>query len=57
MKTPLLLNLVWAGVAGAAFYTGYKLNSAGDSGESAQSKIRPVAVGPASSSVGTGSKM
>jgi hypothetical protein len=27
MKTPVILNLVWAGVAGAAFYTGMKYNS------------------------------
>ena len=56
MKTPLLLNLVWAGVAGAAFYTGYKLNTSGESNEAAQSKIRPVAGSLAGGPVGSGSK-
>ncbi len=55
MKTPLILNLVWAGVAGAAFYTGYKLNTAGDS-ENAQTKPRAVAGSVGSSIVGNGSK-
>ncbi len=55
MKTPLILNLVWAGVAGAAFYTGYKLNTAGDVTDTTQSKLRPVA-GATGSSIGTGSK-
>jgi hypothetical protein len=31
MKTPVILNLVWAGVAGAAFYTGMKFNSSDSS--------------------------
>ena len=55
MKTPLVLNLVWAGVAGAAFYTGYKLNAAGDS-ENSQPKTRTVAGSVGSSIVGNGSK-
>src|SRR5687768_5487726 len=56
MKTPLILNLVWAGAAGAAFYTGYKLSTPGDANESAQSKIRPVASSLPGSPFGTGNK-
>lgn len=41
MNKPLVLNLVWAGVAGAAFYTGMKLNN-GEDAAAASSKNRPV---------------
>jgi len=41
MNKPLILNLVWAGVAGAAFYTGMKLNSSGEN-TGGSTKIRPV---------------
>src|SRR5688572_33486922 len=41
MKTPLILNLVWAGIAGAAFYTGYKLNSESE-GNATSSKGTPA---------------
>src|SRR6185436_3507768 len=44
MKTPLILNLVWAGVAGAVFYTGYKLNSASGEKEAASGLKCPAAV-------------
>jgi hypothetical protein len=46
MKTPVILNLVWAGVAGAAFYTGMKINGSDDSKNGASKNIsvaNPVA--------------
>jgi|GEM_PF-296066 len=52
MKTPLILNLVWAGVAGAAFYTGYKLNADGD--KDAGSKSTPVIAKNTTGPVGAG---
>ncbi len=45
MKKPLVLNLVWAGVAGAAFYTGMKFNGPGEAKTGAKN-ITPVAAAP-----------
>ncbi|HEX2749302.1 MAG TPA: hypothetical protein VHM91_14940 [Verrucomicrobiales bacterium] len=42
MKTPVILNLVWAGVAGAAFYTGMKFSNSDGSKNSGQKNISAV---------------
>ena len=54
MKTPVILNLVWAGVAGAAFYTGWKLSPASDSSASGQSKKTNIQAGATPLGAGTG---
>lgn len=52
MKTPLVLNLVWAGVAGAAFYTGMKFTGSDDA-KSAGSKSLSTMNAPLAGSGGS----
>jgi hypothetical protein len=56
MKTPLILNLVWAGVAGAAFYTGLKLQNSDGAKETGQQKIRSAVTGSGVGGVAGGAK-
>jgi uncharacterized membrane protein YgcG len=46
MPKPLIINLVWAGVAGAAFTTGYLIKSPGDGKDANASALRTIANAP-----------
>lgn len=48
MSKPLILNLVWAGVAGAAFTAGYFIKSPGDNKDASSSTVRAIADKPGS---------
>src|SRR5262245_16702617 len=52
MKTPLVLNLVWAGVAGAAFYVGGKF-AGSDDGKNAGTKALSTVNAPLAGSGGS----
>jgi hypothetical protein len=56
MNKAIILNLAWAGVAGAAFYTGWQMKNAGDSEATTKSKIRPVMESASAGAGNTGSK-
>ncbi len=56
MNKPLVLNLVWAGVAAAAGFAGYKLAPSADDSASSSSAVRRIAEGAPSSAAGGAKK-
>jgi len=53
MNKPLVLNIVWAGVAAAAGFAGYKLAPSADSDTASSSTVRKIADGAPAPAAGT----